>query len=106
MLQSPGHGHFQADCPNGRALTIKEIEEIDHIHLEISEKDEEMGDEATVLASNIGECLILKRSLHIMESYKEKNKREHIFTYGVPSKAKLLVGGVVLTLPPYIRSRN
>jgi len=28
-----GYGHFQANCPNWRALTLKEIEEIDQMTL-------------------------------------------------------------------------
>ena len=50
-----GYGHLQADCPNKRVLTLKEIEEIDHIALELAE-EEETG---TVLTPNVGEMLVL-----------------------------------------------
>ena len=42
------HGHFQANYPNRKALTIKEIKEIDWVHLEISDKDDELEEKATV----------------------------------------------------------
>ena len=36
-----GFGHFQADCPNRKALTIKEVEEIRAIEEESSKEDDE-----------------------------------------------------------------
>jgi len=33
-----GYGHFQAKCPNRRALTIKEIEEVNQIALNCMKK--------------------------------------------------------------------
>ena len=32
-----GHGHFQADCPNQRTLSIREVEEIQALEEETSE---------------------------------------------------------------------
>ena len=68
-----GYGHFQANCPNRRALTIKKVEEIDQIHLETSKEDEEKEEQTTVLAPNVGEMLMLRRILHTMEGSKEEN---------------------------------
>ena len=79
------HGQFQADCPNKRALTIKEIEQIDQIYLETSKEDEEIEEQATILTSDIGEMFVLKRALYAMEDSKEENTS---FTHGVSSKAR------------------
>ena len=60
-------------------LTIKEIEEINPIHLETSEKEEELEEQAIVLPPNVGEMLVLRRILYTMELPQEENQREHIF---------------------------
>ena len=73
------YGHFQADCPNIRALTIKEIKEIGQINLESSEGKEELDEEATVLPPDVGEFVVLKRILHTVEGSKEDGQREQIF---------------------------
>ena len=46
--------------------------------LEAAEEKEE-EEEETVLATNVGELLILQRILHAKESSREENQREHIF---------------------------
>ena len=74
-----GYGHFQADCPNRRVLTLHEIEEIDYLALELVEEEAEEQEIATVLTPDAGELLVLQRILHAKESLKEENKREHIF---------------------------
>jgi len=61
------YGHFQADCPNKESLRIKDIENINHIHLETSEEKEAMEEQATVLALDAGEMLVLRRLLHTIE---------------------------------------
>jgi len=58
-LNTKANGHIQANCPNRRTLTIKEIEEIDQIHLATSEEDEEMQLDATVLVPDKGELLVV-----------------------------------------------
>ena len=47
--------------------SITEIEGIDQIHLETSEEEEEIEKQATVLALDMGEMLLLRRLLHTME---------------------------------------
>ena len=71
MVRDALNGHFQADCPNRRVLTLNEIEEIDHFSSKLAEEEEA----ATVLAPDVGELLVLQRILHA----KEESQREHIF---------------------------
>ena len=54
-----GFGHFQADCPNKKALTIKEVEEIWAIKKESSEQEDE-NDDSTLVTPNAGELLLIK----------------------------------------------
>jgi len=42
MLIVKGYGHFYTDYSNRRALTIKEIETIDQIHVEISKDNKKV----------------------------------------------------------------
>jgi len=60
-------------------LTLKEIKEIDHFALELTEEDEEEEEANVVLTSDVGELLVLQRILHTKESAKEDSQREHIF---------------------------
>ena len=39
-IKCQGYSRFHADCPNKRALTIREIQDINQIHLETSEEEE------------------------------------------------------------------
>ena len=74
-----GYGHFQADCPNRRVLTLKQIEEIDQFASTLDEEEEVEEDAEMVLAPDVGELIVLRRILHVKESYKEESQREHIF---------------------------
>ena len=74
-----GYGHFRGERPNKRALTIKEIEEIDQIIIEPYKKELEEEEEDTILAPEVGEFLVLKRALHTMEVLMEENQRKLIF---------------------------
>jgi len=74
-----GYGHFQADCPNRRVLTLKKIEEIDHLASEVVEEEGEEEETATILTPNMVELLALQRILHAKESLREENQREHTF---------------------------
>jgi len=74
-----GYGHFQADCPNRRVLTLKEIEEIDCLASELVEEEETEEEIATVLIPDMGELLVLQRILHTTEGKSEENRRDHIF---------------------------
>jgi len=73
-----GYGHFQANCPNRRVLTLREMEEIDQFALELTVEEEEEEEPATVLTSDVGELLVLQRILHVKEGGREDNQREHI----------------------------
>ena len=59
-----GFGYFQADYPNRKALTVKELEEIRPIEVELSEQDNE-NDSSTLVTPDVGELLLIKRSLHV-----------------------------------------
>jgi len=50
-----GYGHFQADCPNRRVLTLREMEEIDQFASELTMGEEEEEEPATVLTPDVGE---------------------------------------------------
>ena len=60
-----GHGHFQADCPNRRVLTLREMEEIDQFALKLTVEEEEEEELATVLTPDVGELLVLQRIPHV-----------------------------------------
>ena len=81
-----GYGH----CASRRALTIKRIKEIDQIHLETSEEDEEMEEDATVLASDEGELLVLQRISMPWMVQGRKHKGSIFFTHGLPSRARYM----------------
>ena len=74
-----GYNHFQADYPNRRELIMKEIEEIDQTNLDSSEEEGEREEEVIVLPHDVGEFLVLKRILPVMEGSKEESQRDHIF---------------------------
>jgi len=50
-----GYGHFQADCPNRRVLTLREMEDIDQFALELTVEEEEEEEATTVLTLDLGE---------------------------------------------------
>jgi len=56
-------GHLQADCPNRRTLTIREVEEIQAIEEEAIEENYEEEDH-TLVTLIIGELLVIQRALH------------------------------------------
>ena len=58
-----GFGHFKANCPNRKALAIKEVEEIRATEEESSEEQGE-NDDSTLVILDVGELLSIKRSLH------------------------------------------
>jgi len=64
-----GYGHFQADCPNRRVLTIKGIEELDHIEVEKDEEEDSLEEgETSYLPHKEGEMLMIRRVLHATEA--------------------------------------
>jgi len=58
-FKCPGYGHFKADCPNRRVLTLKDFEEIDYFASELAEEEEGEEEADTVLASDVGDLLVL-----------------------------------------------
>jgi len=50
-----GYVHFQADCPNRRVLTLKEMEEIDCLASELVEEEQEEEETTTVLTPDVGD---------------------------------------------------
>ena len=65
MFKCHGFQHFQGDCPNRNALAIKEVEEIRSAEEESSEGDDE-NDGFTLVTVDVGQLLLIKRSLHII----------------------------------------
>nr|GEV76479.1 hypothetical protein [Tanacetum cinerariifolium] len=71
---------FQAQCPNQRARTLKEIEDLQR---EIETEDEqpvfdESNEEETV-GVDCGDMLVVRRAMHMVEAPKDKTQRENIF---------------------------
>nr|GEX81760.1 hypothetical protein [Tanacetum cinerariifolium] len=86
-----GFGHFQAQWPNQRALTLKEIE---HLQGKIETKDEqpifyESNEEETVRA-DCGGMLVVRRAIHMVEAPKDKNQKENIFHSRCTVKGKCM----------------
>ncbi|GAV92060.1 Asp_protease_2 domain-containing protein [Cephalotus follicularis] len=74
-----GYGHFQAECPNRRVMTIKEMEEIESALKEEENKEEESNDDEEVIADPMnGELLVIRRSLHTKMDWMD-DQRENIF---------------------------
>jgi len=70
-----GYGHFQADCPKRRTLTIREVEETQAIEEEDSEEEIEEEDHALV-TPDVGELLLSQRALHAKNVPLEPSQRE------------------------------
>ena len=61
-----GYRHFQANCPNRRTLFIREVEEIQAIEEEQSEKEYQVDDD-TLVTTDVGELLVIQRALYANE---------------------------------------
>ncbi|CAL9121038.1 unnamed protein product [Musa textilis] len=64
-----GYGHFQANCPNRRVMTLQEIEEINSALQEAESNPDQNGfesekEEEVVEKADDGEMLIIRRALH------------------------------------------
>ncbi|XP_071741904.1 uncharacterized protein [Rutidosis leptorrhynchoides] len=82
-----GFGHFQAQCPNQRALTLKEIEDLEG-GFEIEPAYDESDSEEFV-AADIGEFLVVRRVMHSAEIIEDKSQRENIFHSRCTVKGKV-----------------
>jgi len=64
-----GYDHFLADCPNRMVLTIREIEELDHVEVEEDEEEDSAEEgETSYLSPEEGEMLMIRRVLHTTEA--------------------------------------
>ncbi|GAV86177.1 zf-CCHC domain-containing protein, partial [Cephalotus follicularis] len=74
-----GYGHFQAECPNKRVMTLKEIEEIEAAPQEEESEVESSNDEETLIADPVnGELLVLRHAFHAKLKTND-DQRENIF---------------------------
>ncbi|GAV73772.1 Asp_protease_2 domain-containing protein, partial [Cephalotus follicularis] len=74
-----GYGHFQAECPNRRVMTIKEMEEIESALKEEQNEEEESDDDEVLIAEPMNrELLVIHRSLHT-KMERMDDQRENIF---------------------------
>ncbi|GAV80058.1 Asp_protease_2 domain-containing protein [Cephalotus follicularis] len=73
-----GYGHFQAECPNKRVMTLKEIEDIEAAPQEEESKVESSNDDVTLIVDPVnGELLVVRSALHA--KLKTSDQRENIF---------------------------
>ncbi|CAL9132721.1 unnamed protein product [Musa textilis] len=76
-----GFGHFQANCPNRRVMTLQEIEEINSALQEAESNPDQNGSESekeVMEKADDGEMLIIRRALHTEVSL-DNEQRENIF---------------------------
>nr|XP_043611670.1 uncharacterized protein LOC122583316 [Erigeron canadensis] len=85
-----GYGHFQAECPNLRALTLKEVEELkaeaefeDKCTYDEDPSEEEFGE------ADFGDMLVIRRAMHVDEASDDKAQRENIFHSRCTIKGKV-----------------
>ena len=87
-----GYGHFQANCPNRRILTLKEIEAIEEAFQEESNEeeseDEEESEKEVIEEADDGELLVLKRVLHAQVNSQDE-QRENLFHTRCTVKGKV-----------------
>ena len=85
-----GFGHFQAQCPNQRALTAKEIESLPDVDTEEGEPvyDDDESEE-TYVGADIGEMLVVRRVMHVNEVVTDAAPRENIFHSRCTVKGKV-----------------
>ena len=85
-----GYGHFQANCPNKRVMTLKEIEEIEESMREVEDEEEKSeSEEEIVEEADVGEILVLKRVLHTQVSMDDDGQRENLFQTRCTVKGKV-----------------
>ncbi|XP_071740552.1 uncharacterized protein [Rutidosis leptorrhynchoides] len=82
-----GFRHFQAQCPNQRALTLKEIEDLEGGFKTEPSYDE--SDNEEFIAADIGEFLMIRRVMHSAETIEDKSQRENIFHSRCTVKGKV-----------------
>ncbi|GAV65880.1 zf-CCHC domain-containing protein, partial [Cephalotus follicularis] len=73
------YGHFQAECPNKRVMTLKEIEEIVAAPQEEEFEVESSNDEETLVTDPLnGELLVVRCALHAKLKTSD-DQRENVF---------------------------
>ncbi|XP_074570594.1 uncharacterized protein LOC141827268 [Curcuma longa] len=80
-----GYGHIASDCPNRRVITIIEGENEDEEELH---HDEGEIDEVTEYA-DVGEALVIRRSLNVIHGHDESWLRDNIFQTRCTSQGKV-----------------
>ena len=90
-------GHFYANCPNRKALTIRKVEEI-WANEEESSEEENGNNVSTFTAPEVGKLLLIRRSLHITNDPYEDGEMEQIFnsrcTIGSKACGLIIDGGI------------
>ncbi|GJY33328.1 gag-pol polyprotein [Tanacetum coccineum] len=80
----------KAQCPNQRALTLKEIEDLQG---EIETEDEQPvfdeSNEEEMVGADFGDMLVVRRAMHTVEAPKDKTQRENIFHSRCTIKGKV-----------------
>lgn len=107
-----GLGHFQAERPNRRVMTVKEIEQVTMIE-ENPIYDEEYDYEERTKPDE-GELLVIRRVLHANEVNSNEEQREHIFHSRCTIKGKvcsLIIDSgsftnVASTRPPHLSANS
>ena len=85
-----GFGHFQAQCPNQRALTMKEVEELQReVETEEEEPVYDESNEEEIVEADCGELLVIRRAMHTVEAPNDKTQRENIFHSRCTIKGKV-----------------
>ncbi|XP_071727878.1 uncharacterized protein [Rutidosis leptorrhynchoides] len=82
-----GFGHFQAQCPNQQALTLKEIEDLERGFETEPAYDE--SDNKEFVATDIGLFLMVRRVMHSAESIEDKSQHENIIHSRSTIKSKV-----------------
>ena len=94
-----GYGHFQANCPNQRILSTKEVEEIQDIEEEWSEEEYE-EDYHTLVTLDVGELLVIWRSLHAKEVPLDLAKESKSFTPDALLEARFANSSLIGVVAP------
>ncbi|GAV91471.1 hypothetical protein CFOL_v3_34866, partial [Cephalotus follicularis] len=74
-----GCGHFQAECPNKRVMTLKEIGDIEVASQEEESEVQSSNDDETLIANPVnGELLVVRHALHAKLKTSD-DQRKNIF---------------------------
>jgi len=94
-----GYDHFQADFPNRKTLTIKEVEEIQALKKKISDEEFENKDH-TLVTLDVGELLVIQRAIHVKQVPLKPSQREKPSTLGVQLEARCVSSSLMKEVIP------